>query len=150
MKKLLLLLFIVLPTLAFAASKWSKPIESDSLFNATEQDFKWNIAGTADDTSEAFDDCYKYDGVSVWYRTTDTIGTDSVAIYIVLEGSGNLTNWVNLDSVTVTTVTYGFKAFSTPTSGIRGYRFRVNGITGNGSDSRISMIYYARSKWGRF
>jgi len=97
MKKLLLLLLLILPTLVFAQSKWQRVIESDSLFNPRESDFEWNVDSTSDDTSEAFDNCYKYDGVSVWYRTIDTAGADSVSVSIVLEGSGDVTNWVLLD-----------------------------------------------------
>jgi len=146
MKNLLLFLLITLPILASAQSEFTKTIEAGSLYDWTDKSYQWRIAGTSDDISEAFKNCFKYDAFSVAYTTTDTIGTDSVAIYIVLEGSSNMSTWIPLDSVSVTTVTTNYKSFAVPTGGMNGYRIRVNGVTGNGSDSRVSMNYWARKK----
>src|SRR3972149_4368329 len=93
-KSLMVLLFILVGSLSvFAEQELNKCTVLDSvsaLGDTVWSDWRqvngntWRIKGTEDDTSDFYSKAEAFDEIAIWYKTTDTVGSDSVQIYIVL------------------------------------------------------------------
>lgn len=148
MKKLLLTVFLVLGFMVVASAQKNldRPVEIDTLVDSTDGTRTWRISGTADDVSIHFKNAGRYNEVSVWGNAKDdTVGTDSVKVYVVLEGSQNEITWIPLDSLNQTTEANFIYSF-TLKGPMEFYRFRLNGYTDNGFKVIVGAVYGFRKK----
>lgn len=134
MKKLLLgLALLIIAPLTAKAQFWSSVSQVDSFF------VRGNATASADVEVTKWQNTKDIKTMTLWAKC-DTTALDSIAFYVVLEGSAiKDTNWIPIDSTaSITTINPTFKQITN--LGAPNLRIRINALAGN---SRNPVVPYS-------